>query len=135
MSEEPDKSDMTPGVIPWSEIVTNDKAACIEFYTGLFGWSTEDVEMPGGNTYTMFKKGERQVAGCVVPPTNPKPPPMWMTYVNVEDIDASVAKARELGGTVHMDRVDLPMGSFAVVSDPQGAAFSLWQGNEADCDA
>lgn len=134
MSEEANKPDMTPGTIPWSEITTNDKAGCVAFYSELFGWSTEDMEMPGGNTYTMFKQGDRPVAGCVVPPGDPAPPPMWMTYINVEDVSASVAKAKELGGNILMDRVDLPMGSFAVLADPQGAVFAFWQGNpDAEC--
>lgn len=135
MSEEANKPDLTPGIIAWNEIVTSDKDACIKFYSGLFDWTTEDMDLPDGNTYTMFKKGERMIAGCVVPPGDPKPPSMWMTYVNVEDVDASLAKTKELGGTVLMDRVDLPMGSFAVVSDPQGAAFAFWRGSDKDCDA
>ena len=58
-----------------------------------------------------------------------------LTTKNVEDVDVSVAKARELGATIHMDRVDLPMGSFAVLADPQGATSAFWQGSqEADCE-
>lgn len=91
--------------------------------------------MPNGQTYTMFKQGERPVAGCVQPSAENSGPPMWLSYVNVADIDASVAKAKELGATIHMDRVDIAMGSFAVLADPQGATFAFWQGNsEADCE-
>lgn len=49
------------------------------------------------------------------------------------DIDASIAKAKGLGGTILEERVDLPIGSYAVIADPQGATFAFWQANpEAD---
>ena len=132
MSEESQQHDTTPGTMPWNELITRDKSASVDFYSKLFGWSTEDMELPGGNTYTMFKVGDRPVAGCMVPPEDSEAPPMWLSYVNVEDIDASVAKAKELGGVICKERVDLPMGSFAVVSDPQGATFAFWQAT-GDC--
>ncbi len=134
MSAEANQPDHTPGIIPWTELVTNDKAASVAFYTSLFGWATDEMAMPNGDTYTMFKQGERMVAGCVVPPGDSEAMPMWLSYVNVEDIDASIEKAQELGATIHKERVDLPMGSFAILSDPQGATFAFWQGNQdADC--
>lgn len=133
MSEEKENPEMTPGIIPWNEVITNDKEASISFYTGLFGWTVDEMAMPNGDTYTMFKQGEKPVAGCVVPPGDAGAMPMWLSYVNVADIDASIAKAKELGGVIHKERVDLPMGSFAVLSDPQGATFAFWQGNPDAC--
>ena len=112
MSEETQDPDLTPGIIPWNEIVTADKEGSVAFYSALFGWTKDEMPMPDGRSYTIFKQGDRPVAGCVQPPEDNGAPSMWLTYVNVEDIDASVAKAKELGAAIHMDRVDLPMGSF-----------------------
>ncbi len=134
MSDDPNQPDYTPGIIPWNELITSDKAASVAFYSSLFGWTTDEMEMPNGDTYTLFKKGERMVAGCVTPPGSENVPTMWLSYVNVDDIDASIAKAKELGAVVHNERVDLPMGSFAVFTDPQGGTLAFWQGNpDADC--
>ena len=127
MSEENQQHEITPGTMPWNELITKDKGASSEFYAKLLGWTTEDIELPGGNTYTMFKLGDKNVAGCCVPPEDSDAPPMWLSYVNVADIDASVVKAKELGGTICKERVDLPMGSFAVVTDPQGSTFAFWE--------
>ena len=131
MSEDTNQVKVAPGTIGWNEIVTSDKGGATEFYTQLFGWTASEMEMPGGATYTIFNQGEREVAGCVVPPGVKDVNPMWLAYVNVEDIDASVAKAKELGATILADRVDLPMGSFTVLTDPQGATFALWQSNDS----
>lgn len=133
MSEQTDQPDTTPGIFSWHEINTPDQAASVEFYTQLFGWTTTEIEMPGGDTYTMFCSGEKPIAGCVVPPGDSDAPPMWLNYVTVEDVDASIAKTKELGGKVLTDRVDLPMGSFAVVSDPQGATFAFWKFPDEQC--
>ncbi len=130
MSEESQQNDTTPGTMAWNELITHNKGTSVDFYSKLFGWATEDMEMPGGDTYTMFKLGDRPIAGCFMPPEGADVAPMWLSYVNVEDIDASVAKAKELGGVICKERVDLPMGSFAVVADPQGTVFAFWQASE-----
>lgn len=132
MSEETDKPEMAPGTIGWNEVMTSDKAGSVAFYTKLFGWTTEDMKLPDGMTYTTFKQGDRPVAGCMVLDEG-EVQPMWLNYINVADIDASIAKAKGLGGTILEERVDLPIGSYAVIADPQGATFAFWQANpEAD---
>lgn len=134
MSDETNKPDMTPGIISWNELNTPDRAASVEFYTQLFGWSTSEMELPDGKSYTMFCSGERPIAGCVVPPGDAAAVPMWLNYINVEDVDASMVKAKQLGATLQTERVDLPMGSFAVVTDPQGATFAFWKFAAEKCD-
>ena len=130
MSEE-NKPDHIPGTICWNEICTPDKEGTVEFYSNLMGWTTEHMEMPGGNTYTMFKQGDSMVAGCVQP-DDANVPPMWLNYILVEDLDAAAAKAEALGADVVTSRVDLPMGSFVVITDPQGAAIAFWESRDAD---
>lgn len=118
----------TPGTFVWNELVTRDQEASKDFYTKLFGWTSQDMPMPDGSTYTMFMQGEEMVAGCVAPPKEAtEAPQMWLSYVNVTDIDAAVAKAKELGAKICRERVDIPMGSFAIVTDPNGVAFAFWQ--------
>ncbi|WOO43730.1 VOC family protein [Rubellicoccus peritrichatus] len=131
-TETTQEHDTTPGVMAWNELVTRDKGTSVDFYSKLFGWTTEDMELPGGNTYTMFKVGDRPVAGCVVPPGDEEAPQMWLSYVNVADIDESVKAAKSLGGAIVKERVDIPMGSFAIVADPQGGIFAFWQPSD-DC--
>lgn len=97
----------------------------MDFYTKLFGWTTTEMDMLDGSKYTMFCAGERPIAGCAVTPGETSEPPNWMTYITVEDVDVAMPKAKELGGTLQTERVDLPMGSFAVVTDPQGATFAF----------
>ncbi len=122
------------GTIGWNELITKDKESSIQFYTQLFGWTTESMEMPGGESYTMFKKNGEMVGGCVTPPGDAQDAPgMWMSYIGVEDLDAAVSKARELGAKICQERVDIPMGSFAIIMDPQGATFAFWQNADAPC--
>ncbi|ADE53058.1 VOC family protein [Coraliomargarita akajimensis] len=126
MSDGETNPSMLPGVIGWNEIITTDHAASVAFYTELFGWTSEDMPLPDGATYTIFKQGDRMIAGCVEP-AEAGVPTMWMQYINTDDLDASVERVVELGGQVLKPRMDLPMGSFAVVADPQGASFAFWQ--------
>lgn len=133
MSEECNAPQSVPGSIGWSEVMTTNKAACVEFYKGLNGWTTEDMDMPNGMTYTMFKLGDQPIAGCCELPEGESAPPMWMNYINTEDLDASTQKVKELGGQIIKERIDLPMGSFVILADPQGAVIALWQSNPEAC--
>lgn len=129
MSEEVNEPEVKPGTIGWNEVITVDKAATVDFYTKLFGWTTEEMSMPGGESYVIFNQDGKPVAGCAQMPGEAGATPCWMQYINTKDIDASVAKAAALGANVIMPRTDLPMGSFAVIADPVGAVFSFWQNN------
>lgn len=130
------KPDNTPNTFGWNEIITKDKKVSVEFYTKLFGWTAESMDLPNGMSYTFFKLGDRPAAGLMVPPDDAENvQETWMSYVQVEDLDASVARAKELGADICVERVDLPMGSFAVIRDPRGASLAFWKGNEdaPDC--
>ena len=128
MSEQTsNEMDTTPGIISWNELMTRDAEASAKFYAALFGWTREDKDM-GGSTYALFKTEGRPVGGMVVlPPEAESMPVMWMGYVTVENLEASIAKAVELGAELHKGTTTIPMGSFAILSDPQGAVFGLWQ--------
>ena len=107
----------------WNELYTRDAARARTFYTGLFGWRTK--EDPGG--YTEWQRGETSVGGmlAIQPEWGPMPP-HWLPYFAVDDCDATVAKVGQLGGSTMMPPRDIPkVGRFAIVRDPQGAAFAV----------
>lgn len=131
----PAKAPAAPAAPPpawaWHEVMTNDVAGAKAFYTALFGWSAQDLQMPSG-PYTLFMKGAQQVAGCMAVPQaegQPVCPPNWLSYLTVENVDATVARARTLGARVDVAGMDIPgIGRFAVLGDPAGATFAVFQG-------
>ena len=128
MSEEgSNEMDKSPGIFSWNELMTRDAAASAKFYTTLFGWSREEMDMQG-YSYSMFKSGDRAVCGMfTLLPEAGSMPVMWMPYVTVENLDAAVDRAKELGATVHKEITTIQMGRFAILADPQGAVIGLWQ--------
>ena len=128
MSEEhKEQEDKTPGIFCWHELMTKDTEGSTKFYSELFGWTHEDMDM-GGFNYRFFKSGERSVGGMVeITPEMGDCPPHWLSYVTVEDITASTAKAEELGAKVCKEITDVGMGKFSVLTDPQGAGIALWE--------
>lgn len=115
-----------PGSFCWNELGTRDTQKAGDFYSNVFGWAKE--EMSGGPIeYTMFKNGDRGAGGMykITPEMGPIPP-HWLVYFAVDDCDARVQKATELGGSVMKPADDIPgIGRFAILTDPQGAAFAI----------
>ena len=108
------------------ELTTKDVAAAKEFYGSLFDWKLEDNPM-GSAAYTSINTGEGPEGGIMAPPA-PNVPTAWMAYVEVEDVDKSVVRAKELGGTVYVDKTPIPeMGCFAVIADPTGGVIGVWE--------
>jgi predicted enzyme related to lactoylglutathione lyase len=113
-----------PGAVVWNELIT-DSPAAVSFYEELLGLTTTTMEM-GQDKYTMFQVGGKEVGGTV-PPQMEGVPNHWHVYFAVADADAAAAKIRELGGSVLVGPFSTPIGRMAVVTDPQGAAFSIFQ--------
>ena len=113
------------GMFGWNELMTTAPAAAKEFYTKLFGWSTEEMPMEDFN-YTIVKVGEAMVGGMMATPPDCKGmPPFWLSYVTVDNVDATAAKAEELGGKICVPPRDIPeVGRFTVLQDPQGAVIA-----------
>jgi predicted enzyme related to lactoylglutathione lyase len=110
--------------------MTTDPKAAEPFYTKVVGWSAEAY--PGMKTpYTMWMKGEVPVGGAMTIPEEAKAagaPRNWIFYVGTPDIEATVTRAKELGGKVEVGPREIPtIGAFAVISDPQGAVFAMLQ--------
>ena len=120
-----------PGTYCWSELITTDLDAAKAFYGAVFGWGAEDQGgAPGGApAYTEWKLGERSVGGMMAktPEMPADMPPNWGVYFAVADMDASVAKAQELGGSLFMGPMDIEPGRFAVLADDVGAVFNVLQ--------
>ncbi len=114
------------GAFAWNELNTRDLPAARAFYTEVFGWEPNDLDM-GGMSYTEWKLGDKTVAGMMTMPdmVPAEVPAHWLVYFGVDDTDASAAKAAELGGTTFVPPTDIPPGRFAVLADPDGAAFAV----------
>ncbi|MGW0548453.1 VOC family protein [Streptomyces altiplanensis] len=122
-----------PCSLCWTELYTTDSAAAKQFYGGLFGWETQDMELPGGGgTYSMIVPPglppERMHGGLMQLPPDALAPnggkPYWHPVFAVEDCDATVAKVTSGGGSVQMGPEDAEdIGRLAVCHDPSGAEF------------
>ncbi|HEU4532500.1 MAG TPA: VOC family protein [Polyangiaceae bacterium] len=114
------------GRFVWYELLTTDPKAAIAFYTEVVGWKTQAW---GDSDYTMWVTGQGPVGGLSAMPEAAKQaggPPYWQANVQVDDLDAAVARVKELGGKV-VSTDDMPeVGRFAVITDPQGAAITLF---------
>jgi predicted enzyme related to lactoylglutathione lyase len=115
-----------PNTLCWNELATRDPDAVIPFYRDVFGWEANTQEM-GGMAYTEWQRNGKTVAGMMPMGDNfpAEVPSYWGLYFAVADADATAAKVTELGGRVHQPPMDIPVGRFALVADPQGAMFSV----------
>lgn len=124
----PDVDQYAPGTPSWIDVTAPDLDAAAAFYGGVLGWEAEEtgsVEETGG--YRMLTLRGRHVAG-LGPLRDGGPPPMWTTYITVADADATCAAATAAGGTVFMAPFAvMEAGRMAVIADPQGAVFCVWE--------
>lgn len=123
-----------PGTFCWVELGTSDGTAAKNFYTQLFGWDHEDMPMGAEGTYTMLKLNGKDVGGLytLMPDMVAQGvPPHWLSYVCVTNVDESAEKAKAEGATIMKGPFDVfTIGRMAVVKDPTGAVFALWQPKE-----
>jgi uncharacterized protein len=119
-----------PGTFSWVDLATTDTAAK-SFYAGLFGWETEDEDAGEGAVYTLCRIDGDAVCGLFGMPEEMRArgvPPNWTSYVTVADADTAAGRTEELGGTTIRDVVDAhDAGRMAVLKDPMGAVFAVWQ--------
>ncbi len=120
-----------PGTFCWPELTTSDQAAAKTFYSTLFGWTFTDSQMGPDSVYTMFQiDGKPLGAATALDPQRKAQgvPPHWLSYVSIANADESAAIAKELGGTVIAGPFDvMDAGRMAMLLDPAGSAFALWQ--------
>jgi predicted enzyme related to lactoylglutathione lyase len=115
----------------WYDIMTSAPKAAAKFYSDAVGWGTQDGGA-GGKEYTLFTVNGQGVAGLMAIPdevAKQGAKPAWLGYVAVDDVDKAVVKLKQEGGMVHREPETVPgIIRFAVVSDPQGAAFYVAKG-------
>ncbi|WP_407554329.1 VOC family protein [Streptomyces sp. Pv4-95] len=117
----------TAGAPCWVELGTTDPDAAKVYYREVFGWRVETDPRPEAGGYTMLSLAGAPVA-ALTPLYAPGRPTAWTVSFATRDADASAAAVTEAGGTLLNEPMDvLDLGRFAVLADPSGAVFSLWQ--------
>ena len=115
------------GRFVWHELMTTDPQAAGTFYAKVLPWKTQPSGMPD---YTLWVSGKTQTGGLMAQPESARQagaPPSWLIYIGTPDVDGTAAAAESLGGRVLKAPADIPtVGRFAVLSDPQGAAFAVF---------
>jgi predicted enzyme related to lactoylglutathione lyase len=125
----PEVTKYEPGNFCWPELVTSDADGAKKFYGGLFGWAAEDSPAGPDMVYTMLKKKGRSVGALYrMRPEQKGMPPNWGVYIAVASADESARKAGAAGAKTFMAPFDvMDVGRMAVLQDPQGAVFSVWE--------
>lgn len=120
-----------PNSLCWNEVLTRDYEANRAFYPTVFGWAVGHPQFEGApETYTVWEREGEPVGGMMQMTDEYFPaevPPHWSVCFAVADCDATVAQAQEAGGTVTAEPMDMPIGRFAGLIDPQGAPFAVMQ--------
>ena len=116
------------GTFSWTDLSTPDADASRDFYAGLLGWEFVDEPIPeeaGGGVYRMARIDGRAAAAMY---ETTERHPAWASYVTVDDVDATAKRASELGANLMGEPFDvMETGRMAIVQDPTGAVFCLWQ--------
>ena len=116
-----------PNAFGWAELNARGLDRAVAFYETVFGWTHSTSPFGDGQEYTSFEHDGQPIAGALeMSPEIPADVPSnWLIYFTVDDVDAGFRKAIELGAREMVAPQDFPGGRFAIVSDPQGAAFGL----------
>jgi uncharacterized protein len=118
-----------PGCMTWNEHQTSDSETAGEFYSSLFGWGIGPIEQDGTLVYTTLENAGSRNGGFM--PMTGQPdgaPSVWLSYFTVSSCEEALEQARTRGGAVFTGPLDLPGGRIAVLGDPQGGAFAVFEG-------
>lgn len=116
--------------LDWAECGSTDVGAAKAFYAQVLGWSAEDMDMGEGKAYTVFSSGDENVAGMM---ESQMPMSYWSMYFQVDDCQGMTDRARSLGAQVMLDTDSAEgVGSFSIVTDPQGAMFGMIEPEQAE---
>jgi hypothetical protein len=119
-----------PGCMTWNDLQSRRPEEAAAFYAGLFGWSMEPITEDGRTVYVTIKNSAGRMNGGIMPTTetSAEAPSFWLIYFTVPSCDAAVARTEELGGCVLAGPMEPGFGRIAVLSDPQGAPFAVFEG-------
>ncbi len=113
----------THGAFSWMELQGKNAAETQTFYSELFGWNPVPMPMQDGSTYSGFALGETPIGGFAAKTGIER---QWLPYITVDDVDATVEKAGQVGGKVLNPAFDAPgVGRIAILEDPSGAAAAV----------
>lgn len=125
------RTSYTPGTFSWTDLTTPDQDAAKRFYSELFGWDANDQPIGEGVYYSLMKIGGEDVAAISPQPEQQRDagaPPTWNSYITVTSADETLARAQQLGATIHAPAFDVfDVGRMGVVRDPLGAFFLAWE--------
>lgn len=125
------RTEYTAGTFSWTDLTTSDQTAAKQFYGAVFGWQADDQPIGEGVSYSMMKIDGQDVAAISPQPAQQRDagaPPAWNSYITVQSADDVLARAKELGATIHAPAFDVfDAGRMGVVQDPQGAFFLVWE--------
>ena len=127
----PTRDDFRPGEFCWVDLNAHDLEAAAAWYGDLFGWTQVKQETQGGPPYAFFMCGESPAAAVGQMNEEMKAqgiPPLWNSYICVEDCEAMQKKAAELGATITVPTMEVPgHGKLCFLMDPEGGAIAMWQ--------
>jgi hypothetical protein len=128
----PERDGYIPGVPCWVDTIQPDPQAALPFYRGLFGWEFENVMPEGtGAEYFIGRLSGGDVAAIGSIPEGAPSMAMWNTYIWVDSADETPSRVRDAGGGVVSEPFDvMDAGRMAVLTDPEGVMFSVWQAKE-----
>lgn len=116
----------------WFDLITTDLDGAKRFYTEVIGWTTQQwKDAPPDRPYTMWISDNRPLGGLIALSADARKngvPSHWLASTVVDDAEAAVGRAQRLGGEILDPVTEVPtVGRFAVLRDPQGAVFSVFQ--------
>jgi len=118
-----------PNSLCWNELLTRDPDSARDFYPAVFGWDAGRPAFEGApESYVVWELDGEPVGGMMAMTADrfpPEVPSHWGVCFAVADCDATIARARELGATITYEPIDMPIGRFAGILDPQGASFTV----------
>ena len=119
----------TTGTVGWRDITVENADSLRAFYEQVVGWQTTPTDMGDYDDFTMCAADGTPVAGiCHAKGDNADLPPQWLVYINVADLDASIASCEELGGkAITAVRTLGGHGRICVIQDPAGAVAALFE--------
>jgi predicted enzyme related to lactoylglutathione lyase len=127
----PEVTKHEPGTFCWIELATTDANAARRFYADLFDWTVNEIPMGENGFYYIAQKNGKDAAALYEMQQEMRAagiPPNWMTYVCVTNADDVAEQAKSLGGTLMNGPFDVfDLGRMAVIKDPQGAVFAIWE--------
>lgn len=126
-----ERNEYTPGTFCWIELATTNAGVAKKFYTGLFGWTYNDIPAGDDMVYSMAQLKNLDAGALCQIDEDMKAQgvvPHWLSYVSVTSSDETAKKAKTLGATVVKEPFDVfDVGRMAVLQDPARAFFAIWQ--------